>query len=725
MDPTVSLAAGAEPVAGEKRKATALEGENASKALKTAASFASPGLLTPSPDARSASQQTLLSPSVSSYTPPPLCSPTAAFVAGAAAVTSVLSAPLLEKSQNLLGDAAATSSLGSNAGAPQGTGEHAVDVARAAAAAAAAVSARQAAANSAAKALQMALKTAELIQGPPGTPGGAAAAGADLSAQSRHARKVYVGNLPVPVTQAEVQQYFNELLTTLLPKKVPGDTIVHVYVNPSRRFAFLEHRSIEEANFTLGLDGVSWRNCALSLRRPQDYNPTLAEQQYREERARLGSMTGFAVPPPSQAATPASPAESSLIAGALGIVSTTVPDSPHKIFIGGLPHSITEQGCKQLLEAFGQLRALHVVKDQQRGDCKGFAFCEYLDPNVTDVAVAGLNNMRIADRVLQVRRAMPHGQMKAGADGSAAGSPAPAAPSIVGEVGERLPAKSATITLSKVIAIHNMLPPLPLVPVLLREAAASEARMRASPYGEILFIDVLEHLATSAAAKGEGVPVLVEFRDVDSAIQAMSGIQGSTYDGRSLSVVFAEPSAAMKKAAVLRIIQEAGGSTAVPVKTRPSASGVTTPKDSSEAQEVKREQVSSGAGRAEESGKNATPVPASEHVSRSPAEAAAAGSAAVAAFLFGSGSPAAGLAVASSQQNGQANGQSESESKPQSGRSPQIEGSHGQRTSETEDVQEKTATAGTEVQQDTDTNSGSGTGGGAAAGDTKGEEKHG
>lgn len=61
---------------------------------------------------------------------------------------------------------------------------------------------------------------------------------------------------------------------------------------------------------------------------------------------------------------------------------------------------------------------------------------------------------------------------------------------------------------------------------MLKEATASEARIRAAAYGEVLFVDVLDNLATAQAAKGEGVPVLVEFKDVDSAIQAMSGIQG-------------------------------------------------------------------------------------------------------------------------------------------------------------------------------------------------------
>ncbi|CBZ51500.1 hypothetical protein NCLIV_012930 [Neospora caninum Liverpool] len=207
MDPaTASWAAtGAEPAVGEKRKASVVEDENASKALKTVpgTAFPSPGpSLTPSPGlAQLNATQPLLSPSVlsSSYAPRSISSPAAAFVAGAAAVTSVLSAPLLEKPQSLLGGGDSAAAVPGVPGESNGTlpaalpgatgGEHAVDVARAAAAAAAAVSARQAAANSAAKALQMALKTAELIQGPMGSPA-AAAPGAELSAQSRHARPV-------------------------------------------------------------------------------------------------------------------------------------------------------------------------------------------------------------------------------------------------------------------------------------------------------------------------------------------------------------------------------------------------------------------------------------------------------------------------------------------------------------------------------------------------------
>ncbi|CAG8785238.1 9029_t:CDS:2, partial [Cetraspora pellucida] len=44
-------------------------------------------------------------------------------------------------------------------------------------------------------------------------------------------------------------------------------------------------------------------------------------------------------------------------------------------------------------------------KDSLTGVSKGFAFCEYVDPSVTDLACQGLNNMELGDRKLVVQRA--------------------------------------------------------------------------------------------------------------------------------------------------------------------------------------------------------------------------------------------------------------------------------------------------------------------------------
>jgi len=39
---------------------------------------------------------------------------------------------------------------------------------------------------------------------------------------------------------------------------------------------------------------------------------------------------------------------------------------------------------KELLTSFGPLKAFNLVKDSATGLSKGYAFCEYVDPNVTD-----------------------------------------------------------------------------------------------------------------------------------------------------------------------------------------------------------------------------------------------------------------------------------------------------------------------------------------------------
>ena len=38
---------------------------------------------------------------------------------------------------------------------------------------------------------------------------------------------------------------------------------------------------------------------------------------------------------------------------------------------------------KELLTSFGQLRAFNLVKDSATGLSKGYAFCEYVDVNIT------------------------------------------------------------------------------------------------------------------------------------------------------------------------------------------------------------------------------------------------------------------------------------------------------------------------------------------------------
>ena len=89
----------------------------------------------------------------------------------------------------------------------------------------------------------------------------------------------------------------------------------------------------------------------------------------------------------------------------------------------------------ELLQAFGKIKSFHLVKnDPDSITSKGYCFVEYADPNVTQVAVLGLNGMDLGGgKVLTARVAA----QRAGATGvvpsavpaaAPGGAPAPGAP---------------------------------------------------------------------------------------------------------------------------------------------------------------------------------------------------------------------------------------------------------------------------------------------------------
>jgi len=209
--------------------------------------------------------------------------------------------------------------------------------------------------------------------------------------QTRHARRLYVGGIPQDTQDDELRDFFVDVISRAIGESYQGssaDSVVSVYINLERSFAFVELRTIEITAACMSLDGIQFRGHTLKIRRPNDYNPQLI--------------------PPTLGPIP------ELNLAALGIVSTTVPDGPNKIFIGGLPYHLTEDQVKELLSAFGQLKAFHLVRDSNPREgggqslSKGYAFCEYMDPKVLPAACEGLNGLQLGDKTLTVRSANSH-----------------------------------------------------------------------------------------------------------------------------------------------------------------------------------------------------------------------------------------------------------------------------------------------------------------------------
>jgi splicing factor U2AF 65 kDa subunit len=196
--------------------------------------------------------------------------------------------------------------------------------------------------------------------------------------QTRHARRLYVGQLPPNVTEQELHSFFRGAIEEAILPNSPGtvngrldeDPILSVYINHERRFCFLEFKTVEMTTACMDLDGIDIRGKGkVKIKRPNDYNPAMAPKTAPQNLPQLDTSK-------------------------LGIINATVPDGPNKVFVGGLHYHLTEDQVLELLQAFGKVKAFHLVKNEPDSTTsKGYCFVEYADPAVTQVAVMGLNGM--------------------------------------------------------------------------------------------------------------------------------------------------------------------------------------------------------------------------------------------------------------------------------------------------------------------------------------------
>ncbi|XP_048624193.1 splicing factor U2af large subunit A-like isoform X3 [Brassica napus] len=201
---------------------------------------------------------------------------------------------------------------------------------------------------------------------------------------TRHARRVYVGGLSPSANEQSVATFFSQAMAAIGGNSAgPGDAVVNVYINYEKKFAFVEMRSVQEASNAMTLDGIIFEGAPVKVRRPSDYNPALA--------ATLG---------PSQPIPNLNLAAVGLTPGGAGAL-----EGPDRLFVGGLPYYIPESQIRELLESLGALKGFDLVRDRETGNSKGYAFCAYQDPAVTDIACAALNGITMGDKTLCVRRA--------------------------------------------------------------------------------------------------------------------------------------------------------------------------------------------------------------------------------------------------------------------------------------------------------------------------------
>jgi splicing factor U2AF subunit len=184
---------------------------------------------------------------------------------------------------------------------------------------------------------------------------------------NRQQRRIYVGNLPPNVSEDSISDFISNAFFKLEIPGTEANAVVSTHLNTEKNFAYCEFKTNEEATEAMQLHGLKWDDHVLTVLRPRDYN--------------------------SQ--------DSQLVLAGVG----DVKESPFKIFVGGIPPYLSEENIRDLLEAFGELRTFKLIKDPVTTLSKGFAICEYANPDVTDVACEGLHGLELGDNRLIMQRA--------------------------------------------------------------------------------------------------------------------------------------------------------------------------------------------------------------------------------------------------------------------------------------------------------------------------------
>jgi len=315
------------------------------------------------------------------------------------------------------------------------------------------------------------------------------------------ARRLYVGNLPFGVTEEMMMDFFNMQMNMSNLSQAEGNPVIACQINLDKNFAFIEFRSVDETTQAMAFDGIHFQGQLLKIGRPRDYRPI-----------------------PGTSDTPSMSVP--------GVVSTVVQDSPYKVFIGGLPNYLNESQVMELLTSFGALKAFHLVKDGATGLSKGYAFCEYVDPSVTDLACAGLSGMQLGDKKLIVQRA------SLGAKNQGPGAQtAPVAIQVPGlNIGEL---QSASAPATTVLCLMNMVAAEELVDEEEYEDILEDVRQECGRYGSVKSMEIPRPI------KGVEVPgcgkIFIEFNSIVDCQKAQQALTGRKFSNRVVVTSYIDP----------------------------------------------------------------------------------------------------------------------------------------------------------------------------------------
>jgi RNA recognition motif-containing protein len=88
----------------------------------------------------------------------------------------------------------------------------------------------------------------------------------------------------------------------------------------------------------------------------------------------------------------------------------------NKLYVGGLPFSVTDTQLQELFAAHGTVESARVITDKFTGRSRGFGFVEMSSSSEAQEAIQTLNGSQLEGRSLTVNEARPR-QERSGTGG--------------------------------------------------------------------------------------------------------------------------------------------------------------------------------------------------------------------------------------------------------------------------------------------------------------------
>lgn len=86
----------------------------------------------------------------------------------------------------------------------------------------------------------------------------------------------------------------------------------------------------------------------------------------------------------------------------------------NKLYVGGLPYSVTEGQLQEIFAAHGTVESARVIVDKFTGQSRGFGFVEMGSGGEAQKAIQALNGTQLEGRTLVVNEAKPLGSRDGG-----------------------------------------------------------------------------------------------------------------------------------------------------------------------------------------------------------------------------------------------------------------------------------------------------------------------